>query len=475
MAMLWEAARLATLPATSTARAGLWAASCGWQVLVAPLPRLTAESLVSEDRAPSKTVATTDETGGALRFMSIAYWWDFWRRGLAYFGRLASLTCRLSLAIALACIFYALPVCGTSLRTPLHLLPMHLGADAVAEVEVGHWATTLAAGSVVVDVDFEMTVPNSEFNLKQSMEAAMRVDLDLEQKQVSRPLVLPRLSPAAQHIQELFWAVPMAFGFCYDEKVIRLSLATGLLPQDLMRPTTSNPNTSPDLWGFSGTRLALEGGSGGLARLRLTPALAVRSAHIRFQPRCAGPLGRLLSNFLGFVPICACLIYLGRYGRSDAPSPHDQRVACQGSSAKVSSKGAKLSYVEVQMLAKALGGSFTANFSATLEAFEAEDRAAHGGELRGKVKLDRLPMITGRAEHEWQVAFDEWELRNVIGTTLALPPREKGLVTPGGCLQYRLWLAVTTVSLLCGDRKFADYADWMEQHECATNESMQKA
>jgi len=32
--------------------------------------------------------------------------------------------------------------------------------------------------------------------------------------------------------------------------------------------------------------------SRGFARLRLTPALVVRTAQLRFQPRCAGPLGR---------------------------------------------------------------------------------------------------------------------------------------------------------------------------------------
>jgi len=419
---------------------------------------------------PSVPVATTDvevySTWWVFSFA--AYLREVLGRGLAYCGRLASLFLRLGLAVALACVLYALPICGTTLRAPLHLLPGRLGAEALGEVEVGHWATTLAAGRVVVDVDLELTVPNSEFNINRYTEA-MRVDLELAQKQVSRPLVLARLSPTAQHLRELFWAIPMALGLCYDERVIRLSLATGLLPQELVLPTDKH-SLSPDP-GLVGSTT-----SAGFARLRLTPALVVRTAQIRFEPRCAGPLGRPLSSFLGFVPICACLIYLGRFGRSDAPSPHEQTVTCQGSTIAVAAKGGKtqLSFVEVQMLAKALGGSFTANYSATLEAFEAEDRAAHGGELRGQVNLDRLPMITGSAEPEW-VGFDEWELRNIIGSTLALPPMEGGLVTPGGHLQYRLWLAVTTVSLLCGDRKFADYADWMARHECSANKSVQKA
>jgi len=475
METLWEAARLATLPAATTARAGLWAATCGWEVLVAPLPRLslTAESSSSQERVPTKAVATIDaESVSAWWVLSFAYWRAAVGRGLAHFGRVATLLFRLSLALSIACILYALPVCGTCLRTPIHLLPAEFGAEALAEVEVGHWATTLAAARVVVDVELELTVPNSEFNLNRATEA-MRVDLELPQKQVSRPLVLPRLSPAAQQLRDLFWAVPMALGLCYDERVIRLPLASGLLPQDLVLPTSDSHKARPDLWGFDATRLAMDGGSGGLARLRLIPALVVRTAELHFQPRCAGPLGKLLGSFFGFVPICACLIYLGRYGRSEAPPPHEQRVSSHGSSVAIASSGGKaqLSFVEVQMLAKALGGSFTMNFSATLEAFEAEDRTAHGGNLQGQVQLDRLPMIMKHAEHEWKVGFDEWQLRNIVGTTLALKPAETGLITPGGCLQYRLWLAVTTVSLLCGDRKFTDYADWISRHECASDDS----
>lgn len=462
--MMWEAARLAAAPAMVSVRASLWAASNGWQVMIAPLPRLTKAApgtAGSQDGTAQQPLATADvDSLGAWWFLSLSYWWDFIRRGLSQFGRVARFTLHISLALALACILYALPVCGTSLRAPLHLLPIRLGEEALGEVEVGLWAATLAAGSVVVDIDLELTVPNSQFNFQRSMEA-MSVDLELEKKQVSRPLVLPHLSAAAQQLRELFWAVPMAFGLCYDEQVVRLPLASGILPQELVRHVLDD--SGQDVLRYSDARRTLTGGSGGLARLRLAPALVVRAAEIRFQPRFAGPLGRPLSSFLGFVPICACLIYLGRFRRSEAPAPHEQR----GSPLALKSGRAQLSYVEVQMLAKALGGSFSANFTATVDAFEAEDRAAHGGKLQGQVKLDRLPMVTGKAEHEWLV-FDEWDVRSIIGTTLALPPAEGGLVTPGGCLQYRLWLAITTVSLLCGSGKFADLVEWVVRHECGS-------
>jgi len=463
MAMLWEAARLAALPATMSARACMWTASCGWQVLVAPLPRLTSQPDIVV--AKEHTSIVTADVPDAWRFLRLSYWQDALNKGFDHIRNLATVAFRLILVVVLACILYVLPICGTSLYAPVHLLPQRHGAESLGEVEVGHWAMSLMANSVVVDVDLELTVPNSQFSFVQSTEAA-RVDLQLARKQVSRLLVLPRVSAAAQQLRELLWVLPMALGLCYDEQVVRLSLATGLQPQDLVHTSPANSTSAPDLLGLA----MLSSANGGIAQLRLTPALVVRTAQLQLRPRFAGPLGRPLSSFFGFVPICACLLYLGRYGRSAAPSPHDQTVAHRGSSTAVASKGRRpqITFVEVQMLAKALSGSFTGNFSATLEAFEAEDRTAHGGQLQGEVKLDRLPMITGSAEHEWRVNWDEWQLRNIIGTTLALPPTEGGLVSPGGCLQYRLWLAVTTVSLLCGDRKFADYADWLVRHKQTT-------
>lgn len=469
MAMLWEAARIAVLPATMSVKASVWAASCGRQVLVAPMPRLAPEP----DRIDPKeqTAIAAVHVPDAWWFLRFSYWQEVFYRGFGHMRCVATLAYRVSLVLMMACILYAFPICGTSLYAPLHLLPGRHGMESLGEVEVSRWAMSLMATSVVVDIDLELALPNSQFSIVQATEAA-RVDFHLARKQVSRPLVLPKLSPPAQQLRELLWALPMALGLCHDEQVIRLSLATGLQPQELVRTTSGDSDSSPDLLGLG----MIAGDSGGTAQLRLTPALVVRTAQLHLRPRFQGPLGRPLNSFLGFVPICAVLLYLGRYGKSEAPSPHDQTVAHQGSSTAVAAGGRQpqVNFVEVQMLAKALGGSFTANYSATLAAFEAEDRAAHGGELRGEVKLDRLPMITSSADHEWRVSCDEWQLRNIIGTTLALPPTEGGLVTPGGCLQYRLWLAVTTVSLLCGDRKFADYADWLVRHARGSGHSAQR-
>jgi len=306
-----------------------------------------------------------------------------------------------------------------------------------------------------VDIDVEFIVPNTKFN-EDLLSEPMRVDLHLAKKTVSRALVLPRISPAAQQLRELLWAVPMAFGLWYDEQVIKLPLLFAVSPQDLLVTSPGNRTVAADPLGVTSHVDVAPG----LAKLRLSPALTVRAAQLHLRPRFAGPLGRLLSSFLGFVPICACLIYLGRYGRSEAPAPHKQ-LKCETAA---SNSPVQMSFVEIQMLAKALGGHFNATYPATLEAFEAEDRAAHDGELRGQVKLDKLPIITARAQHEWKVHNDQWQLRNIIGATLSQTPTEGGLVTPDGCLHYRSWLALTMVSLFCGKREFSDYADWLAQH-----------
>jgi len=413
----------------------------------------------NQDAKPSNQDAISIDVVTSGSYLSFTYWRKVMGRGITRIGCLASVIFRINLAFAIASILYAfLPMCGASLRAPVHLLPTQFGKESSGEVEVGGWAAKLVAVSAVVDVDLELTLPNSDANINRLLEG-MRVDLEFAQKRVSRPLVLPHLSAAARQLQEFIWAVPVALGLCYDEKVIRLPLASGMQPEDFLSTTTLSQrhvlsSENGDL------------GRSGLARLQLTPSIVVRTAHIHFQPRFAGPLGRFFSNLFIFVPCCACLIYLGRYRRSEAPTPHEQRVQSRCATVAPASPGSEvqLTFVEVQMLAKALGGSFTATFSATLAAFEEEDRATHGGKVHGQVKLDRLPMITERAEHEWAI-FGEWELRNILGTTLALPANDGGLVTPDGCLQYRLWLAVTMVSLVCGNRKFAEYTEWMARHE----------
>merc|ERR1719305_616363 len=107
---------------------------------------------------------------------------------------------------------------------------------------------------------------------------------------------------------------------------------------------------------------------GGVVQLKITPALTVRKGSIHFKPRFDGPLGSLLNTFLGFTTICTCLLYLALFRGSDVPSPHEQRIKNIGSATAISpaSKGAnmkQLSFIEVQMLAKALGGSFATQFS----------------------------------------------------------------------------------------------------------------
>lgn len=454
MQTLYEVARLLSLPATTSLRTGLWAVSNGLEVLTAPASTLPREVRKGNDGHRQKVecllLDSKLDIASAEKASSVGFgpWlsalWTLPQRGFSSIRSMLSMAIRIVLLLSVSSIlYYVVPVCGSSLRAPLHLLPVEFGAEALAEVQLRSWANTLATGDILVDAELEMTVPNSQFNSIRFMES-IRVDLELGNIQVSRPLILPYLSPTAQHIRELLWAFPIAFGLCYDEAVIRLQLATGLLPEDLAKSEA--------------------------AKLRLSPSLMVRTAELSLTPRFAGPLGRPLNSFVVFVPLCALLLYLGLDKRSTSSSQRMQTICCQGAAAKICSSK-ELHFIEVQMLAKALSGSSVISmFSATLAAFEAEDRAYHGDVLHGKVKLDRLPMVLESVLPEWKVNFDEWQIRNLIGTTLILPPTKLGLVTQDGHLRYRLWLAVATVTQLYGDGKLVDYAAWVERHECSTKE-----
>lgn len=465
MQTLYEVARLVALPATTSVRTGLWAFSAGLEVIAAPSGKLQREVQKDKElewecqkveRLPGNSLkdASVTEVANDVGFGQwLSMLCSLPKKGFFCIKRFLWIAARIALLFLVSSVLYCVvPVCGWSLRAPLYLLPVDFGAEAVAEVDLRSWAATLATGKILVDADLEMTVPNSQFNHNRLLEA-MRVDLELGKTQVSRPLVLPHLSPTAQHIRELLWALPVAFGLCYDEQVIRLQLATRLSPEDLARSE--------------------------VAKLRLLPSLIVRTAELTLTPRFAGPLGRPLNSFVFFVPLCTALLYLGLFRRSSAPPQHAQAICCQGPVPVVSSRrlgdasASQLHFIEIQMLAKALSGSSVVSmFSATLAAFEAEDRASHGNTLHGQTKLDRLPMILETVLPEWKVNFDEWQIRNLIGTTLVLPPTKLGLVTQDGNLRYRLWLAVATVTQLYGDGKLVDYAAWVERHECSTKESV---
>lgn len=447
MEVFWEACRLATLPATMSARASVYVVSSGLGVFASPAAQYPLKESGGASRSCPPAIYQKEILTAKPEELRPEWWllsihrrlWSALSRCFAKLRSLTSWVFRVTFALLLACILYALPVCGSPLSAPLHLLPRDLGAEGVADADVGLWAAALASGDIVVDIELDLTVPNYQVNLDLTSKA-MRVDLALGSKQVSRPLVFPHLPLAVRQLRELIWMPPMVLGLSYDEQAVKLPIATGVSPHELLS---------------------------GVARVTVTPALVVRSAHLRITPRFAGPLGKLLSGFLGFVPVCAVLLYLALFRKSEAPSPHAHILHCQGE-AKIRSQSSgwkgQLTFVEVQMLAKALGGSFNTQFADTLEAFEAEDRAAHRGSLKGRIKIDRLPMILDAAAHEWRVAWNEWELRNIIGTTLTLPASEKGLLTAGGYLHYRQWLAVTSVTLLCGEQKLAVYAEWLEHH-----------
>mmetsp|Transcript_13528 Transcript_13528/g.29701 ORF Transcript_13528/g.29701 Transcript_13528/m.29701 type:complete len:458 (-) Transcript_13528:150-1523(-) len=370
---------------------------------------------------------------------------------------ICSVVGRIALSLLAACILYALPLWGTPLRTPIFLLPVERSAaifgtggdhcpandtsiEAVAEVEVARWAAALA-GRVVVDVDLELTLPNSPRNTEFS--GAARVSLEFGGRVVSRPLVLHHLPEPARRVRELLFAIPMAVGLWYDEQTTSLSLADGLRPEEL---AVADANSSS-------------------ARLRLTPALVARHAQITFRPRPAGCLSGFLTSFFGFVPLCAVSIFLIFFSK---------RKGASASSALVSVPKSNLDFVEVQMLAKALGnrgasgashGIVRAHFSATLAAFEAEDLRRNRATLRGLVPLTHLPLIVEGAAHEWsQVGFDQAQMRRTVAATFMLPASPCGIVTEEGEVRYQLWLAIASVALLCGRSEFAEYAAWVAQH-----------
>jgi len=262
----------------------------------------------------------------------------------------------------------------------------------------------------------------------------------------------------------------MALGLVYDERFVRLRLATDLSPMELGSCAHYAPEISRH-WGgaalgFGAAEkldIALaemdEGvGAETAAKLRLSPPLVVRTATLKLTARPAGPLGWLLNHCVTFVPLCAAAFFLALF------------VECPSLPA-LDGGDAPLSFVEVQMLAKALaplpgngpaGSSVvTAHFGGMLAAFEDLDKTTHGGSLRGEIQLDFLPKIVEVARHEWQVGFDEQEMRRIVAATLVLPPSPGGLVTQGGALQYRLWIAVASVGLLCGGRDMADYDAWV--------------
>lgn len=366
------------------------------------------------------------------------------REAWAVLQRMVSLGARVAAAVLLACILYALPVWGSPLQVPLHVLPMRSGSEAAAQVEIAQWAASLSPGFVVVDAELDITVPNSPFNARSFERAGgtVRLDLELPGFETSHPLVLPQLSGAARLARELLWLVPMVLGFVYDEEALKLTLVKGARPQDILSAVNS-----------AGAAAADAGEAAANVLLRIRPAIAVRSATLRFSLRPGGPLGRLLNSFFGFVPLCALLLYRSifsesgfRWGSGDAST---------------------LTYVERQMLTKGLAGAdgaISAHFAETLAAFEREDLRAHRGSLLGHVETDQLTKITNAARHEWKVGFDEKDMQRIISATLELPQTPGGLVTPDGKLKYKQWLAIATVAMLCGGRELAEYADWVACH-----------
>lgn len=297
-------------------------------------------------------------------------------------------------------------------------------------------------------------MPNSPFNIKSFERAGgtVRVDLELPGVNASRPLVLPQLSGPARLVQDLLFIVPTVLGLVHDEQTLRLAIVRCLKPEELLSAANS-----------AGAAAASAEASANVL-LRVTPAIVVRSAQLSFTLRPAGPLGRLLSSFFGFVPICALALYRSRFlGICGVPG-NDESSSHETSSPD----GLALTYVERQMLSKGLAGvdgAVSAHFTQTLAAFESEDRSAHNGILRGYVQLDQLAKITNMAGHEWKTGFDEQEMQRIVLATLELPQSPGGLVTPDGRLKYRQWLAIATVAMLCGGRELVDYADWVARNE----------
>lgn len=341
---------------------------------------------------------------------------------LEWAKRIGVLALRICLALLLASCLYLVPIWGSHLLVPVYLLPDDHGVTAMLDADLGPWVAAQGQGFLSIDIELELTMPEQELALQRG---GFRLDLEVGSSAFARPLVPPRISTAAKRIRDLLLAPPMALGLCYDEQTIRLPITSGLPPSDLV--------------------------GGDVQRLRVSPALVAREAHLRLSPRPAGKLGDILSSFFGFVPLCAIGLFLGplRWRRaSGSVTPIAASPARQAGG---------LSFVEAQMLAKALGGGVVSGvFPETLAACEAEDRKS-----AGEVDLSKLKAIVEAHMGEWRAALEQEDVHRLVAEALELSPTDRGIVCSTGRLRYRVFLAVAAVAAVCGSRPLSDYAQWI--------------
>jgi len=372
--------------------------------------------------------------------------------GLSAARRVCIFSLHVVLSVLIGSSLWLIPVWGYPLKVPLYFVPGPNGTESISQVDlsIANWADSLSR-DYVVDVEFELTISNYAYRAMMFNAAregrldtagAVLVSFELAGLSETRSLVFPPYSEMALACREWLWLIPQTIGLVHDEHSMRLPLREDVPAKQLIMAAARSG-----------------------ARFKLIPGLSVRRAEVRFVQRPPGALAKLSNCFGGFVTMASTLAYLlfFRHG-SSAPAPH---VQSNGGNIKHGMRRPvpQLEFVEVQMLAKALSADRNSSCTPlTLAAFEAEDRKANGGALRGKVPVDQLKPVCFRCLKEWEGFGEPADLERIVGQTQCLEPGDGGILGVDGDLQYRLWLAASSVSMLSSRREMADYDAWLRNH-----------